>query len=65
VQTIITICIEAAQVFQEAAVYVLLGFMVAGLMRMYISAQSVAHYFTRGRFRSVVYASILGIPLPL
>ena len=55
----------AGNVFYEAALYVLLGFAVAGLLRVYIQPDSVAHYFRHGRLRSVVYASLLGIPVPL
>lgn len=53
------------QVFREAALYILLGLTVAGLMRVYITPESVGHYFRRGRFKSVLYASLLGIPIPL
>ena len=56
---------SAGHVFREAALYVLFGFAVAGLLRMYIRPDSVAHYFRRGRFRSVAYAALLGIPIPL
>jgi hypothetical protein len=53
------------QVFREAALYILLGLGVAGLMRVYITPESVGHYFRRGRFKSVLYSSLLGIPIPL
>jgi uncharacterized protein len=52
-------------VFREAAVYLLLGFVIAGILRVYIRPESVAHYFHRGRFRSVLYAALVGIPIPL
>jgi uncharacterized membrane protein YraQ (UPF0718 family) len=39
--------------------------MVAGVMRLYLQPESVAHYFYRGKVRSVLYAALLGIPLPL
>ncbi|MFH0823878.1 MAG: hypothetical protein V2B18_14100 [Pseudomonadota bacterium] len=52
-------------VFREAAVYILFGFLVAGIIRMYLQPESVAHYLSRGRFRSVFYASLFGIPIPL
>ena len=56
---------SAGSVFYEAALYVLFGFAIAGLLRIYIRPDSVAHYFRHGRLRSVVYASLLGIPIPL
>lgn len=64
-QIVLDIFRSAASVFYEAAPYVLLGFAVAGLLRMYIQPDSVAHYFRHGRVRSVVYAALLGIPIPL
>jgi uncharacterized membrane protein YraQ (UPF0718 family) len=53
------------QVFQDAALYILLGFFVAGIMHVYLRPESVARYFRRGRFRSVFIASLFGIPIPL
>ncbi|MFH1114238.1 MAG: hypothetical protein V1792_09980 [Pseudomonadota bacterium] len=51
--------------FREASIYLLLGFLTAGIIRVYVTPDSVAHYFRRGRFGSVLYASLLGIPIPL
>ncbi len=51
--------------FREASIYLLVGFFVAGIIRVYLSPDSIAHYFRRGRFASVIYASLLGIPVPL
>lgn len=52
-------------IFREAALYLLFGFVIAGILRAYIQADSVVKYFHRGRFRSVLYSSLLGIPIPL
>jgi len=64
-EIIIEILAASWQVFREAALYILLGLSVAGLMRVYITPESVGHYFRRGRFKSVLYASLLGVPIPL
>jgi uncharacterized membrane protein YraQ (UPF0718 family) len=64
-EIIFQIIASSAKVFTEAAVYVIFGFIVAGMLRVYIQPDSVAHYFHRGRFRSVLYASLLGVPIPL
>jgi uncharacterized membrane protein YraQ (UPF0718 family) len=64
-EIVIEILTASWQVFREAAMYILLGLGVAGLMRVYITPDSVGHYFRRGRFKSVVYAALLGIPIPL
>jgi uncharacterized membrane protein YraQ (UPF0718 family) len=62
---LINIALASWDVFREAAVYLLVGFLVAGIIRVYITPDSVAHYFRQGRFSSVLYASLLGIPVPL
>ncbi len=59
------ILLASYRIFVEAAIYILLGFFTAGLIRVYLRPESVAHYFQKGRFRSVLYASLLGIPIPL
>jgi len=64
-EIVIEILATSWEVFREAALYILLGLSVAGLMRVYITPESVAHYFRRGRFKSVLYASLLGVPIPL
>ncbi|MEW6348533.1 MAG: hypothetical protein AB1646_05690 [Thermodesulfobacteriota bacterium] len=64
-ETLLLILETSWNVLREAAVYVLFGFLVAGLLREWISAESVAKYFRRGRFKSVLNASLIGIPLPL
>jgi uncharacterized membrane protein YraQ (UPF0718 family) len=56
---------ESLLIFKEAAPYILLGFLVAGALRMYMKTEFVSRYFQRGRLRSVFYASLLGIPIPL
>ena len=64
-ETLLLIIASSIKVFTEAALYILFGFVVAGMLRVYIQPDSVAHYFYRGRFKSVLYASLLGIPIPL
>lgn len=53
------------RILEAASLYLLFGFLIAGIIRVYISVDSVAKYLQRGRFRSVLYASLLGIPIPL
>ncbi len=64
--TIFTTIIWASiGIFREAAFYILLGFLVAGAMRAFLSPHSVVRYLYGGRFRPVLYASLLGVPIPL
>lgn len=53
------------RIFVESAPYVILGFLVAGILRVYVGPETVARYLRRGRFKSVFYASLLGVPIPL
>lgn len=49
----------------EMAPYILLGFLVAGILHIFVHPQTIARYLGQGRIRSVIYAALLGIPLPL
>ena len=63
--TLTTILWSSFNVFLEAAIYLLFGFLIAGIMRVLLKPESVVRYFSHGRVRSVLYASLLGIPIPL
>ncbi|MEW6219316.1 MAG: SO_0444 family Cu/Zn efflux transporter [Thermodesulfobacteriota bacterium] len=56
---------EAWHLWQDAALYVLFGLLVAGLLKVFLSTEFVASHLGRGRVRSVIKAALLGIPLPL
>ncbi len=49
----------------ESSLYVIFGLVVSGLLRVFLSPNSVAHHFGQGRFVSVLKAAFLGIPIPL
>lgn len=49
----------------DASVYILFGLLVSGLLRVFLSPNSVAKHLGRGRFSSVLKAAFLGIPIPL
>lgn len=49
----------------EMAPYLLLGFFLAGLMHAFIPGHFYGKYLSGGSFRSVAYATLFGIPLPL
>ena len=51
--------------FLEAAPYLFLGLLVAGLMYLFLSPQAIVKHLHRGRVSSVFKAALLGIPLPL
>ena len=49
----------------EMAPYILLGFFMAGVLHILVNPQIIAKYLGKGRIKSVLYATLLGIPLPL
>ncbi|MGN0221479.1 MAG: SO_0444 family Cu/Zn efflux transporter [Prevotella sp.] len=56
---------EIIDLINEMSPYILLGFLLAGLMHAFISPALYHRYLGGNTFRSVVYAALLGIPLPL
>lgn len=49
----------------EAAVWVLFGILVSGLLRVFLNPSTIARHLGRGRFASVFKAALIGIPVPL
>lgn len=45
--------------------YLLLGFLLAGIMHVIIPTQTIRKYLGSNSFSSVMYASLIGVPLPL
>jgi hypothetical protein len=51
--------------FNESAIYILFGFLVAGLLKISIPTEKVFEYLGKREAKSVVRASLIGIPIPL
>ena len=56
---------QILHIITEMAPYLLLGFLFAGLMHVFVPARFYTNYLADNSFRSVFYATLLGIPLPL
>ena len=56
---------ESWHIFRESSPYLVFGFLVAGLLRYWISNDKIAKYLGGGGTKSVIYASVFGVPLPL
>jgi uncharacterized membrane protein YraQ (UPF0718 family)/regulator of protease activity HflC (stomatin/prohibitin superfamily) len=52
-------------VFQEASLYVLFGFLVAAAIQATVSPRRITAILGRGRIRSSILGSLIGVPLPL
>lgn len=51
--------------FVEMAPYICLGFLAAGILHIFVTPHTVTRYLGKGRIKSVIYAALIGIPLPL
>lgn len=49
----------------EMAPYMCLGFLMAGLLHVFVNPKIILRFLGRGKIKSVLYATLLGIPLPL
>ncbi|MCL2101521.1 MAG: permease [Fibromonadales bacterium] len=49
----------------EMSPYLLLGFFIAGLLKAYVPKEKYIKHIARSDFRSVLWATLAGIPLPL
>ena len=57
--------LELASLVNEMSPYLLLGFFFAGLLRVALPARMITRYMGGRNFRSVLNASLLGVPMPL
>lgn len=46
-------------------VYIGFGFLMAGILHIFVNPQMIVKYLGKGRIKSVLYAATLGVPLPL
>ena len=53
------------QMLQDASFYIVFGLAVGGLLKVFLSPAYVASHLGTGRFKPVLKASLLGIPIPL
>lgn len=56
---------EIIDLINEMSPYLLLGFLLAGLMHAFVPANLYQRYLGKSSFRSVLNAALLGIPIPL
>lgn len=56
---------EIWNLINEMSPYLLLGFGFAGLLHAFVPAQIYHRYLSKNDFRSVLWAAMIGVPLPL
>src|SRR5689334_7351161 len=52
-------------IFKQASLFLLFGFLLAGVLAVIVPEQALARLFRKGKVRSVLWASAIGAPLPL
>ena len=57
--------VEFIDLCNEMSPYLLLGFIFAGILHVYIKKEKTVKYLGKKNFRSVINAALIGIPLPL
>lgn len=62
---ILSVVRDTASLFLEMSPFLLLGFLLAGILHAFVPSQLYARYLSADNLRSVVMAALLGIPLPL
>jgi len=56
---------ETWSILKEASVFLLFGFLVAGILAAVVPGRIFSRLFSTGKVKSVLWASALGAPLPL
>lgn len=57
--------LQFADLLCDTAPYLLIGFFVAGLLRVFVSARAIRTHLGGESFRSVFKAALYGVPIPL
>lgn len=55
----------AWQVLLDASIFIIFGFVIAALIRAFLSSEQIVKYMGGNNFRSVFLAAVFGVPLPL
>lgn len=62
---VMDIGLEMWRILLDSSPYIILGIVVAGLIKVFLNQDFIIRHLRHGRYRSVIKASLFGIPLPL
>ena len=65
VDFLLQVVLETWNILREASVFLLFGFLVAGMIAVLLPGKTLMRFFGTGKVKSVLWASTLGVPLPL
>lgn len=63
--TVSNIVIHSWDILLESSIFMLLGILIAGLLKVFLSTDFIARNLGTGKYLSVLKAAFLGVPLPL
>ncbi len=64
-EIIFNIVTESWNILLDSSVYILLGILIAGLLKVTLNPSFIMKHLGKGRFMSVAKAAFFGVPLPL
>jgi len=56
---------EVWHILLDSSFYILLGIVIAGLLKVSLNPNTILEHLGKGRFFSVIKAAFFGVPLPL
>lgn len=56
---------ESWHILLDSSIYILLGIIIAGLLKTVLNTKTVMRHLGEGRYSSVFKAALFGVPLPL
>lgn len=62
---LVSVLLRTWEFTEEAAPWLLLGFLFAGILKAFVPSELLLKYLGTGRLRSIFIATFVGIPLPL
>lgn len=65
VELLIELVREGVHILLDSSVYILLGILIAGLLKVVLNPEVILRHLGRGRYSSVLKAAFFGVPLPL
>src|ERR687897_839307 len=65
VDFLLQVALQTWWILKEAAIFLLFGFALAGVLAVIVPAQTLMRFFGAGKVKSVLWGSAIGLPLPL
>ncbi len=62
---LIAVATQIGVVLYEGSLYILVGFLIAGLLHEYLPTEAIARHLGGDNLRSVILAALFGAPIPL